>query len=85
MSIINYHGKSNCFFCLKPIEGKGIEWEEQNNWVKNPKGKGLTKIHLHPLCAIKLAIRLIGDAFTANKKVEDKDKIRQWINNRMEK
>lgn len=62
MSTAICQGK-NCFFCMEPIEGEGVEWDEQNNWTKNPDGEGLTKIHLHGKCSVDLGIRLIGDGF----------------------
>ena len=60
MSTVNCNGKP-CFFCLKPIEGEGIEWQEQNNWRENPEGKDLISIFLHGKCSVQLGTRLIRD------------------------
>ena len=77
------NGEHKCFFCLKPIDGPQVRWDEQNNWRDNPEGEGLTKVYLHPKCSIQLGCRLIGDAFQADPQVEDQSKVKLWVRTRM--
>ncbi|MFA7219043.1 MAG: hypothetical protein WC119_00760 [Synergistaceae bacterium] len=60
MSTKSFNGEI-CFFCRKPIEGEGIEWQEQNNWLENPDGDNLITVNLHAECSVDLGIRLIRD------------------------
>ena len=75
---IDCKGKS-CFFCRRPIEGEGIEWQEKNNWRDNPVGEGLTNIYLHGRCAVKLGIRLIRDGMELVTDPDTKDFLQRQI------
>lgn len=56
-----------CYFCPQPIEEgqQYVEWAECYNLRENPTAEGVHRQRLHPKCAIMLAARLIGDAFSA--------------------
>lgn len=71
-----------CFFCREPIEGKGVQWDEQNNWKENPDGNGLTKIYLHGKCSVDLGMRLIGDGFSLQDRLTT-EVVTQLVNSRM--
>jgi len=68
-----------CFFCLKPIEGEGIEWQEQNNWRDNPEGEGLTIMNLHPKCSVQLGMRLIRDGMKLVKNKKEKEFLKRSL------
>ena len=51
-----------CYFCDDPIVGKAVQWDESNNYAKNPTAEGMHTLYLHPKCAVSLAYRLVGDA-----------------------
>ena len=72
----------NCFFCKKPIEGEGVQWDETNNWVENPEGEGLIHIYLHGDCSVRLGERLIGDGFPLQDWI-DREKLDIWIDARL--
>lgn len=60
-----YDGKSeSCYFCTKPVTDKGVVWQQQ----ESPYNPNAHQIYLHPECACRLAVRLLGDAYTAEEK-----------------
>jgi hypothetical protein len=69
-----------CFFCQKPIEGKGIEWQQQNNWRDNPYGEGLISIYLHGKCSVQLGLRLVRDGI----KLVNDPNTKEWLQHQIE-
>ena len=55
------YGSELCFFCAKSTPKEKITWDQQRDYVKDPEGVGAIRIHLCPLCASSLGIRLIRD------------------------
>lgn len=85
--------KCKCFFCghkltekaegFRKLQKNGVEWDEHNNYVENPTLEGKFKMFLHPSCAVMLATRLLGDAFDADKSVDDPGLVMDLIQTRI--
>ena len=85
--------RESCFFCGRKLDqpaqgfGKptkmGVQWDEHNNYALNPLFRGKFKMFLHPKCAVMLSIRLLGDAFDADKKADDPGLVMDLIQTRI--
>lgn len=67
-----------CFFChlkISPQE-KFVEWEGCH--INNQP-----TIQMHARCAVMLGSRLIGDAFEANGKVDDRESVLDSVSSRI--
>ena len=71
-----------CFLCNGPFEEKAVTWFDHSYPMDKDKG---IKIYLHPKCAVKLATRLIGDAYEADIDVFPTDKVEFWVRCRMKR
>lgn len=81
MSVETKSQEIGCFFCYHPIPPleKCVEWQG----CRKSKSRQ-HDIQLHAKCAVMLGMRLIGDAFTANPKVDDPASVLDLTANRME-
>lgn len=66
--------ETTCFFCYKNINGKAVMWEDMDQQEI---------IILHPKCACMLGERLIGDAFEADKNVQEVSTVHMLIDDRI--
>jgi len=71
-----------CYFCPKAInEGsRYVEWEECYRTHAPRQGH---RIRLHPKCAIMLGQRLIGDAFSADGKIDTSENVLHAVGSRI--